>query len=125
MQWGQGADFSSIYQSSSDKLFFAYGNTATTDPFMVADSNGNVIFGGTTPVAQVHVDQNDSAAALPVLALNQGDIDDTFINFIGTSAANGTRSISSDTTEDSTKFGAVRVEINGVTKWVRVYDNES
>ena len=51
--------------------------------------------------------------------------DDTFIDFIGTSAANGSRSISSDVTENSAKFGAIRIEINGVTKWIRIYDDES
>jgi len=79
----------------------------------------------TSLTALVHADQSSASGAIPVLALDQGDIDDTFINFIGTSAADGTRSISSDTTEDSAKFGAIRVEINGVLKWVRIYDDES
>lgn len=74
---------------------------------------------------KLHVFQNVSDDAIPVLVLEQADIDDTFVNFIGTSAADGTRSISSDTTEDGAKFGAYRVEINGVVKWVRVYDDES
>ncbi|KKN73785.1 hypothetical protein LCGC14_0397330 [marine sediment metagenome] len=80
----------------------------------------SVAAGGSTQVSQRTTD-----SGLPVLILEQLDIDDTFTNFIGTSAADGSRSISSDTTEDSTKFGAVRVEINGTTKWVRIYDNES
>lgn len=82
-------------------------------------------FGIAGPLAKVHIDQTSSSGAKPVLSLDQGDIDDTFINYIGTSAADGTRSISSDTTEDSTKFGAVRCEINGTTKWIRIYDDES
>jgi len=77
------------------------------------------------PAGKLHVDQDDAAGAVPVLVLDQGDIDDTFINFIGTSAADGTRSISSDTTEDSAKGGAFRIELNGVLQWVRTYDNES
>jgi len=80
---------------------------------------------GTSPTAPLHVDQSSASAAIPVLKLDQGDIDDTFIDFIGTSAADGSRSISSDTTENSAKFGAIRVEINGVTKWIRIYDDES
>lgn len=68
------------------------------------------------PTATLHVDQQSDSGAKPVLKLDQGDIDDTFIDFIGTSAADGSRSISSDTSEDSTKFGAIRIEINGVTK---------
>jgi hypothetical protein len=81
--------------------------------------------GTTTLNAQFTVDQPSTSGAIPVMALDQGDIDDTFINFIGTSAADGSRSISSDTSEDSAKFGAIRVEINGVTKWIRIYDDES
>ena len=86
---------------------------------------GAVGVGLAAPTGKLHVDQASASGAIPVLRLDQGDIDDTFIDFIGTSAADGSRSISSDTTEDSAKFGAIRVEINGVTKWVRVYDNES
>ena len=98
-------------------------------------SIGNVIYGDlsaenigvglTAPTATLHLDQSSASGAKPVLRLDQGDIDDSFIDFIGTSAADGTRSISSDTTEDSAKFGAIRVEINGTTKWIRIYDDES
>jgi len=90
------------------------------------DSGGLVGVGISSSLAgQIHVDQASASGAIPVLTLDQGDIDDTFINLIGTSAMDGTRSISSDTTEDSDKFGAIRVEINGVTKWIRIYDDES
>lgn len=75
--------------------------------------------------AKFRVEQRSASAAIPVVDLEQLDIDDTFINYVGTSAGDGSRSISSDTTEDSAKFGAFRVEINGVTKWVRVYDDHS
>lgn len=71
------------------------------------------------------ISQRSTSSGLPVLILEQLDVDDTFINVIGTSAADGTRSISSDTTTDSAKFGAFRVEVNGVTKWVRLWDDES
>jgi len=87
--------------------------------------DANVGIGIVTPTGQLHIDQSSASGAKPVLRLNQTDIDDTFVDFVGTSAADGTRSISSDTTEDGAKFGAYRVEINGVTKWVRVYDDES
>ena len=77
------------------------------------------------PTAEIHVVQASDSAAQPVMRLDQADIDDSFIDFIGTSAADGSRSISSDTTEDSAKFGAIRIEINGTTKWMRIYDTES
>lgn len=95
------------------------------DVNIIINSSGFVGMGTTNPLGRLHVDQNSLTAAIPVVILDQADIDDTFINFIGASAADGSRSISSDTTEDSAKFGAYRVELNGVTKWVRVYDNES
>lgn len=45
-----------------------------------------------------------------------------FTNFIGTSGAASANSISSSTASASAKFGAIRIQINGVDKWIRVYD---
>ena len=81
--------------------------------------------GMTAPTAPLHIDQASASGAAPVLRLDQGDADETFIDFIGTSAADGSKSISSDTTTDSAKFGAIRIEINGVHKWIRIYDDHS
>jgi hypothetical protein len=94
--------------------------TANGDGYMLG---GNFGVGVSSPTARLHVD--NVSGAVPVLKLDQGDIDDSFIDFVGTSAADGSRSISSDTTENSAKFGAIRVEINGVTKWIRIYDDHS
>lgn len=109
------------YDHNSNTMAF----TTNASEAMRIDSSGLVGIGLTGPSAQLHVDQSSATGAKPVLRLDQGDIDDSFIDYIGTSAADGSRSISSDTTEDSTKFGAIRIEINGVTKWIRVYDDES
>lgn len=87
------------------------------------EGDPDLIFDGSA--AKLSIDQASTSGAKPVLQLDQGDIDDTFINYVGTSAADGTRSISSDTTEDASKFGAFRIEINGVTKWIRIYDDHS
>lgn len=86
---------------------------------------GNVGIGLAVPTGQLHVEQTLAEGAKTVLRLDQGDEDETFIDFMGTSAADGSKSISSDTTEDSAKFGAFRVEINGDTKWIRIYDTHS
>ncbi len=113
-----------ILYSGTDFDFFA--NSGAVSTFSITGgAPGNVGVAITAPTGQLHVDQPSASGAKPVLRLDQGDIDDTFIDFIGTSAADGSRSISSDTTEDAAKFGAFRVEINGVVKWVRVYDDES
>lgn len=79
----------------------------------------------TIPVAKVDVIQPSSSGAVPVLRLEQADIDDSFVDYVGTSAADGTRSLSSDTTEDAAKTGAFRIEVNGTTRWVRHYADES
>lgn len=98
------------------------------------DSGGNgtieLIIGGTSRMVLDYflgctIHQNQTAGASPVLTLDQDDIDEPFINFDGTTASDGSRSISTDTTEDSAKYGAVMVEINGTKKWIRIYDNES
>ncbi len=38
------------------------------------------------PAAQIHVDQSSTTGAIPVLTLDQGDISEEFIRFIGTAA---------------------------------------
>ena len=110
-----------IYNFTDDSLLLKWNNAVR----LTLHSSGKASLGTATESGQLRVDQASATGAVPVLDLDQGDIDDTFINFIGTSAADGSRSISSDTTEDAAKFGAFRVEVNGVTKWVRVYDDES
>jgi len=99
------------------------GSTANTNQ-LVLSNNGRIGIGA-VPTSSLHVDQSNTSGAVPVLKLDQADVDDSFIDFIGTAASDGSKSISSDTTEDSAKFGAIRVEINGVTKWIRIYDDQS
>ncbi len=87
--------------------------------------HGSAIYFSMAPGGSTTISQRTTDSGLPVQILEQLDVDDTFVNFIGDTAADGTKSISSDTSEDASKFGAYRVEINGTTKWVRVYDDES
>ena len=49
-------------------------------------SSGNVGIGTTTPTAKLHVDQSSTTAAIPVLTLDQADVSEEFIHFIGTAA---------------------------------------
>ena len=59
---------------------------------------------------------------IPVLELDQGDGDQAFINCAGTSASDSSVSISDATTTGSSKVGAIRIQVNGSTKWIRIYD---
>jgi hypothetical protein len=45
-----------------------------------------------------------------------------FTNFTGTSGAASANSLSSSTASAGAKFGAIKIQINGVDKWIRVYD---
>lgn len=102
-----------------------YGLFAAAPADQYLTFNANVGIRTTTPTGQLHIVQPDALGAKPVLILEQDDADETFVDFRGTFAFDGGMSISLDTTEDSAKFGAIRVEINAETKWIRVYDDHS
>jgi len=87
-----------------------------------------------TPLAQLDVCQANVAGAFPCLELDQDDTDDTFINFVGTTAADQTKSISTingDGTVTGPKnfsasagweyVGMVKIEVNGSAFWIPYY----
>ena len=126
VQWlnysGSGR-YVAINESGANVDFIVEGDT---DVSLIRTDAANETVGiGDNPgtVAKLSVDQSSTSGAKPVLKLDQGDIDDTFVSFAGTSAADCTRSISTDTTTDDAKYGAIQVEIDGVgTKWIRLWD---
>ena len=76
------------------------------------------------PLAKLGVTQTSATGAVPCIELEQADTDFAFTNYKGTSAADSSSSISSSTAEAAaSKFGAVRIRINGTDKWIRVYDS--
>lgn len=86
------------------------------------DSNGRFGVNKATAIAaMIHADQSASDGAVPVLFLDQADVDDTFINYTGTSAADATKSISTWTAGNSIQ-GFFRIEINEVTYWQPYYN---
>jgi len=104
-------------------------NGAGYSEYMRLSSRGHLTVGyggflgvGVSPYAgKLHVDQANPTGGVPCAALDQGDDDQSFINFIGTSAADGSKSITSDTGETAAVAGKVRCEINGTFGWVRIY----
>ena len=108
--------------SGADKDAQFYGDNDNNLIYLNAGSD-TVGIGDTGVTAKLVIDQNDGSGAIPVIELDQGDADEPFVNFVGTSAADDSSSISSSTATDSAKFGAVMVKINGVEKWIRVYDD--
>ena len=82
---------------------------------------GRTGFNAQAPLAQVHIDQSVSDAAIPVLILDQADLSEGFVNHIGTTAASAVGPISSWTTGNTIQ-GFVRTEINGAAYWMPYYD---
>lgn len=86
-----------------------------TDIHMVIDTGGNAGFGGVlAPAGQVHVDQSTDDAAIPVLILDQADIDVVLMKVIGSAAAAGvdfTLVADSDFGTPGALVGWIQVEI--------------
>ena len=74
------------------------------------------------PVTPLDVIQTSATAATEVIKLAQTDTDQPFILFSGTSGALSANSVSSATTSTGAKVGAIRVNINGTHRWIRLYD---
>lgn len=74
------------------------------------------------PSRPLDINQTSTTAAIEVLKLSQSDTDEAFILFSGTSGAASANSISSSTTTTGTKVGAIRVNINGTDRWIRLWD---
>ena len=142
--------------SASGCVFLGYlaGNTQTTisNRLMIENSNDNttpLIYGefdndevginvGAGCAATLHVDQASTSGAKPVLYLDQADVDEEFIRFDGTSAADQTNSISTvngdGAVEGPKNFsasagwafeGMVRVNVNGTDCWVPYYSADT
>lgn len=121
-----GGGHANINAVAHVRFYTGGGSTSTTGTERGKfDNLGNFLVGTTTKVGTGTFKQASTSGAQPVQSLEQADIDDSFTDYKGTSAADGTRSISSDTTEDAAKSGAFRIEINGTTRWIRFYAGES
>jgi hypothetical protein len=58
-----------------------------------------------------------------VVAQEAGSSTRAFTNFIGSETALSATSLSTSTASAGNKVGAIKVQINGVDKWIRVYDS--
>lgn len=67
------------------------------------------------------IDQQFTSLGDVVLELKQQDQSEPFVDFVGTTAANANQSITSWTTGNSIQ-GGIKVNINGVTRWLMFYD---
>ena len=84
------------------------------------DRVGIGIPSGAAPNGKLEVDQYGSSAAIPVLTLDQGDADQEFINFQGSTASDQTASLTTDTSVGSLT-GHIRIAVNGTDYWIPYY----
>jgi hypothetical protein len=100
------------------------GSGGTIDRFHVA-SDGDIGIGNvSSPLAQLHIDQFQTAEAQPVLLLDQADVDEPFTKYVGTAAAATlTRSIVAEAdVTTATRQGFVKIEIEDIGNQVTDQD---
>ena len=113
-----------VDNTDSDK-FFLGSNTGTSTQTLAADLTNFRVGIGQSP-SLTHTLTVANTEAQSVLNLVQSNDDEPFVRFTGTTASDDSKSISTDTTVDETdKYGAIRISINGTDKWIRVYDTHS
>ena len=121
-----GIDFDGggfTFNDSGAALDFRIETDTLTHAVFVDGSADKIGFGISSPTsAFVTIDQASSTGAIAVLTLDQGDGDQEFIRFDGTSAADSSASVSSSTDTGASKVGAIRVNINGTDRWIRLYE---
>jgi len=121
--WSLGVD-----NSNSDAFTLSTAASANpalgTSNVMTWSVDGLIAIGdGTTlaSLAQLHVKQPSTTAAIAALRLSQNDTDQEFARFDGTETADAASSLSSLTV--ATINGYIRVNVNGTDRWIATYAN--
>ena len=70
----------------SSEMSLSVTNGGVLAEVMRLDNTGKVGINITAPLAKFHVDQSSTTGAIPVLTVDQADVSEEFIRFIGTSA---------------------------------------
>jgi hypothetical protein len=108
--------------TSGDYTFWGYNSVAAAQSIIKIKGQSRYVgITNSSPVAPLDVKQDGTTANIPAVRIEQLDTDESFINFVGTSGAASANSISSSSASAGAKTGAIRVKINGVDAWIRVY----
>ncbi len=109
------------FNDSGAALDFRIETDTLTHAVFVDGSADKIGFGTSAPTSGfVTIDQASSTGAIAVLTLDQGDEDQEFIRFDGTTAADQTKSLTTDTSVGDLT-GHIRVNINGTDFWIPYY----
>jgi len=109
------------FNDSHAAVDFRIETDTLTHAVFVDGSADKIGFGTSSPTSGfVTIDQASSTGAIAVLTLDQGDGDQEFIRFDGTTASDQTASLTTDTSVGSLT-GHIRVNINGTDFWIPYY----
>ena len=110
-----------VFNQAGASVDFTAETNTLTHAFFIDGSADKVAFGMSAPTsAFVTIDQASSSAAIAVLTLDQGDGDQEFIRFDGSTASDQSASLTTDTSVGSLT-GHIRVNINGTDFWIPYY----
>ena len=119
-----GIDFDGggfTFNESGAALDFRIETDTLTHAVFVDGSADKIGFGTSAPTSGfVTIDQASSTGAIACLTLDQGDADQEFIRFDGTSNSDQSSSITTDTSVGDLT-GHIRVNINGTDYWIPFY----
>ena len=119
-----GIDFDGggfTFNESGAALDFRIETDTLTHAVFVDGSADKIGFGTSSPTSGfVTIDQANSTGAIACLTLDQGDADQEFIRFDGTSNSDQSSSITTDTSVGDLT-GHIRVNINGTDYWIPFY----
>jgi len=109
------------FNDSGASVDFRIETNTLTHAVFVDGSADKIGFGTSAPTSGfVTIDQASSTGAIAVLTLDQGDGDQEFIRFDGSTASDQTASLTTDTSVGDLT-GHIRVNINGTDFWIPYY----
>jgi len=109
------------WNQTGASLDFRCETNTLDDAFFIDGSADKVAFGCQDPSdAMVEINQSNSSGAIACLALDQDDTDQEFIYFEGTTAADQSSSLTTDTSVGDLT-GHFRINVNGTDFWVPYY----
>ena len=109
------------FNDSGASVDFRAETNTLTHAMFIDGSADKIGFGTSAPTSGfVSIDQASSTGAIAVLTLDQGDADQEFIRFDGTSNSDQSSSITTDTSVGDLT-GHIRVNINGTDYWIPFY----
>jgi hypothetical protein len=119
-----GIDFDGggfTFNDSGASVDFRAETNTLTHAMFIDGSADKIGFGTSAPTSGfVSIDQASSTGAIAVLTLDQGDADQEFIRFDGSTASDQSASLTTDTSVGSLT-GHIRVNINGTDFWIPYY----